>query len=1470
MSLEGYKPLDLSSLNIDPSLLKLHAPISTPSIANQILANTSWDLPAAESLGANGRPKHKKSFVSRLVDALSIGNYAVSDMALSALKAHQSSNNDSVIEDILKSTALAPVGFDKGIVASLKGTFGNTETANDPTDKNHIGDVILQATPEGRKALDPNSDMPISERKKVLLTSYLSGLPADIMTDPLNLVGVGEIRSLGKLFKGGERAEQVLKATEDAQQTKKMAELFNKAPELTNKSTELPRLNKLPPNLATALNTFDPETFDFVTDTAKLPSLLDNVTESAAKTRGSLTPPVKFPKAMGKLADPKRRKNIASVMLRDAVTNGNWKLVRQKLNSSFPGLNLAQTNRYLDQLEANPTFLEGLRRVPKNRVAFVNAIDRVLEHDFKSTGRAASEAVKPPTNTSKISDILDAIARNRGTSEVPRIAEETTQAPKLNAAEFQLAAEVMQKFKNQIETGIFPGARNVDHLKQAIESGKTVKWTGPKQVNMWQTILNRLPYSGTHKYANALKILKSVEEMFIKNGHQPFSASRAAESVPLRLSDVIEKIGIENFAKHPDHATTLLRSALAGGQMTSMAKKAASEAPELKALIDEAVGRGSSESWMLRSIIDSIPEGRLQGKITEQITKFYKDAVKHGNGDRLLKFLMHIDPKELEKFHGSLENSAIAHAMHSIARGLDPFVDSSPAMYKNLKEADVVDRAITRMERAEALGEASAVKQGVDAGATAATIAENSGKSEARIADDLNLASKTAQDIAKIAGASPVGAKMTSSILKQMFENKTPIDSAITRNALNSKTALSTGRLGNFSNVPAITHAIEQTIDSPAPSTLGRAIGPTNRAVEWLGARFNAAYKNADMRPIYLQEAATARSSVARRAEVWNQATKQFGRDKQLWDRATQIAQGRYAAPVGSPEAQLSKLILQNIENLIGSSGLREGAALDYTVAGRAQLLMKELNQNLKRFGIPHKFTAGEIKDATGAVKNYSEGIDWLKSWESWPISSPLNFTMRLQNAVENTVREANMFNEIASRWGTAQRAKGFTTTIAHPRLAGYYFSPEHAAQIKVFMKNLHELQQPNSKLMRQLDNVLSKWKSSVTIYMPSHHIRNFIGDTYMNWLAGVNSVRPYSLALKVMKSQKGRYDSIEDLGKLTSPKAVMQAIERAKTGEQAGEKGSNIVLTMRNGQRITNDMLYTSAFQKGLLPGARLLEDITDDATIIDRIRPLGGRGQAFFQHAAEYREHAIRLAHYIDVLKKSPKNFVNATEDAARAVRKWHPDGMDMTRFERSVMRRTFPFYSWTRKALPLMVESLVMAPGKVAAYPKFMGGLSEALTGGQGSSDPFPTDQLFPQWIRDKGIGPVMGTAGNYTIINPSNPTLDLASEFGSPLKGIGSMLNPALRIPAEELTKTEMSTGAPIDNQADYISKQLPLISTLTRLTNVGIGGPTDKFDKQGGGNATALINLLTAMGILPTGPYQKQAQFELRDYLKNGG
>jgi hypothetical protein len=74
---------------------------------------------------------------------------------------------------------------------------------------------------------------------------------------------------------------------------------------------------------------------------------------------------------------------------------------------------------------------------------------------------------------------------------------------------------------------------------------------------------------------------------------------------------------------------------------------------------------------------------------------------------------------------------------------------------------------------------------------------------------------------------------------------------------------------------------------------------------------------------------------------------------------------------------------------------------------------------------------------------------------------------------------------------------------------------------------------------------------------------------------------------------------------------------------------------------------------------------------------------------------EDFLRLAHYI---AKRKQGFTAA--EAARGVRKYHFDYGDVTPFERGVMKRLIPFYSFSSKNLPPLLEDLVKRPAKLAA--------------------------------------------------------------------------------------------------------------------------------------------------------------------------
>jgi hypothetical protein len=226
---------------------------------------------------------------------------------------------------------------------------------------------------------------------------------------------------------------------------------------------------------------------------------------------------------------------------------------------------------------------------------------------------------------------------------------------------------------------------------------------------------------------------------------------------------------------------------------------------------------------------------------------------------------------------------------------------------------------------------------------------------------------------------------------------------------------------------------------------------------------------------------------------------------------------------------------------------------------------------------------------------------------------------------------------------------------------------------------------------------------------------------------------------------------------------------------------------------------------------------------------------------------------------------------------------------------MRNIIPFYSWQRKSIPLLIEAMVMRPAKLTMYPKVSFALQNAMgIPAPSIADPFPTDQLFPDWLRSEGIGPIgdaqsdnplaawwgkLGTNAllpgipgevGYTVANPGNPFNDEVSMLGmasSPIESLktsASMLTPAFNIPKEALSGTTW-TGAPIAESeggagyGNWASTQVPIVSMLNRVLRIGAPDTPDYVEQSK--SKEAFINLLTALGLRGTGQYLKSAQFD---------
>lgn len=757
---------------------------------------------------------------------------------------------------------------------------------------------------------------------------------------------------------------------------------------------------------------------------------------------------------------------------------------------------------------------------------------------------------------------------------------------------------------------------------------------------------------------------------------------------------------------------------------------------------------------------------------------------------------------------------------------------------------------------------------------------------------------------------SPAAQKATSEIMKKVIQQSRTLPQQATINhgsaiqryivptiTKNSKNIRSTTTAIKWAPIgKAQTNAIAQQIGAASPRTLGGMMGMLNRAQEFFGGHLTTWYGAKDMRPEALNHIASAMNNANARMQLWNEVAKKYPLEQR--QVAFKGAQGRPGMTSADPN--LIGQFQKSMEDLFKSTGLTDEANKASSVALRAGMTIDDLNKQLKTVNSDLRFTnaADALDKITGDRVDFSKGTDWLNSWMIHDISNgdPLHLMIKVQTAVEQVMHQYAFMDELAARYGATSRSGPFSElmgsvksapTAKGPkaeitgigRLAGVYFPKEIAPQVHKVMETWNQFYDPKSPLVRFLDRVTSAWKSGVTIYTPSHHIRNFTGDNYMSWLAGVNSPHSYNTAARIIWAHKDHYlGALKDINSLVDK----QALDRAMT------RPGDTVLVTKKGIALTADQVYIAAHRMGLLTQPKVVEDIYGKSI---PIKPLGGYGQKVALTASELNEHYTRLAHFADQLKKITPIATNQGgkdylprlfSEAAQEVRKWHPDGLDLTNFERKVLRRVLPFYSWTRKAIPLVIEGAVMNPGKITAVNKAVYSIQQAQ-GIQSPSiaDPFPVDQLFPSWIKAMNYGPTMGSAGGYDVVNPHmEPFHDLVAQFGGmgnqpghpflqdTLQGIAGMLNPMARVPVEMAGGNQLATGIPISNDpARYLTEQLPIISDASRLGNMGLGGVTNKGQKNGIPNWPGIINYLTGAGYIPTQPYIKTAQFEQKAAAK---
>jgi hypothetical protein len=307
--------------------------------------------------------------------------------------------------------------------------------------------------------------------------------------------------------------------------------------------------------------------------------------------------------------------------------------------------------------------------------------------------------------------------------------------------------------------------------------------------------------------------------------------------------------------------------------------------------------------------------------------------------------------------------------------------------------------------------------------------------------------------------------------------------------------------------------------------------------------------------------------------------------------------------------------------------------------------------------------------------------------------------------------------------------------------------------------------------LTRVIDRIHQMWKPTVTGLQPAFHIRNAVGSTALNML---------------------------DIGfKTADPRINAIASKAARGLDEVVEVGGHKI----KASEISNLMVANNAFATGQVTDIDALSK-SYMSGITDIAAPQkAGVGKVWKtatdagMKVTDTVESQVRGVNFIAHLEDALEKGVSLKEAAAYAgsmVQKYHFDYTDLTDIERQVFKRIMPFYTFTRKNLPLQLEELLNKP-RVAAYLDTWNDNMEQSYGVDSAN--------MPNWMQSQMAlaMPFLNAGdGRTAYANISLPMADVTS-LGSPKEAMNKalgMITPIAKAPLELSMNRTMLSGAPI--------------------------------------------------------------------------
>lgn len=384
------------------------------------------------------------------------------------------------------------------------------------------------------------------------------------------------------------------------------------------------------------------------------------------------------------------------------------------------------------------------------------------------------------------------------------------------------------------------------------------------------------------------------------------------------------------------------------------------------------------------------------------------------------------------------------------------------------------------------------------------------------------------------------------------------------------------------------------------------------------------------------------------------------------------------------------------------------------------------------------------------------------------------------------------------------------------PEIPGLKFEPKVANQLSRSYKALTNSEEIN-KFLKVYDGAQNWWKMWSLGARPAYHAKNTIGNLWNNYLGGVTSPKPYGDAAAFqIKVAKGNFD-----GKIAGypTKDLYDAMmTRGIFGE--GQYGGDITRRLEEQIQGASKNPFTLSTKNPILQGGfKMGQTIEDNA----------------------------RVALFIDQLNKG-----SSFDQAAKHVRKYLFDYGDVSPFEKDVLKRVMPFYTWSRKNIPLQLEALATQPDKINKLNLAINNIEQA------NQVERPDLSQVPEYVREQAPLYVGSDkeAGTVSVIPLQGliPTMDIASltkfmntetapegvsrgKLANAISTVMGGVSPLIKAPLEYLANYDFFRKKTIQEyagqSADMLGVKMPvhlakLLSNVIMLNEIDRANPGTIF------------------------------------------